>query len=255
MNRDTVQTVEYTGDSTYNSLQSKLERRFSDGLSLISTYVYSRAEDNSPGNFCTGGTGPTTCGFSNPLQPELDRGISDFDVPHRFSFASVWDLPFGRGRRYASGISRAADLIVGGWQINANINIQSGPPFSVLSQGRRVDIVSSAASCATGAKTLDGLILCRAVTPVFASDPAGPKFGNGGRNIFRGETQEFVNASLFKNLHLTETVTAQLRIQAYNLFNHVNGFRPTNDLDSSNFGIDTSEQRRRQLEFGFRLIF
>ena len=64
-----------------------------------------------------------------------------------------------------------------------------------------------------------------------------------------------MNASLFKNLHLTETITAQLRIQAYNLFNHVNGFRPTNDLDSANFGIDTAEQRRRQLEFGFRLIF
>ncbi len=67
--------------------------------------------------------------------------------------------------------------------------------------------------------------------------------------------QEYVNASLFKNLHITETVTAQLRIQAYNLFNHVNGFRPVNDLDSSSFGIDTAEQRRRQLEFGFRLIF
>jgi hypothetical protein len=253
--RDTVQTVEYTGDSKYDSLQTKIERRFSDGLSVISTYVFSHSEDLSPGNFCTGGTGPTTCGFSNPLQPELDRGTSDFDVRHRFSFAGVWDLPFGRGRRYASGISRAADLIVGGWQLNANINIQSGPPFSVLADGRRVDIVSGASACPTTSKTLDGLVLCAARTPVFASDPGGPKFGNSGRNIFRGETQEFVNASLFKNLHITETVTAQLRVQAYNLFNHVNGFRPNNDLNSSNFGIDTSEQRRRQLEFGFRLIF
>ncbi len=250
-----MQTVEYTGKSWYNSLQTKLERRFSEGLSVISTYVFSHSEDNSPGNFCTGGTGPSTCGFSNPLLPELDKGTSDFDVRHRFSFAGVWDLPFGRGRRYASGISRAADLIVGGWQLNANINIQSGPPFSVLADGRRVDIVSGASACPGTAKTLDGLVLCAASTPVFASDPTGPKFGNSGRNIFRGEMQEFVNASLFKNLHLTETVTAQLRVQAYNLFNHVNGFRPTNDLNSANFGIDTSEQRRRQLEFGFRLIF
>jgi hypothetical protein len=189
------------------------------------------------------------------LQPELDEGTSDFDIRHRFSFAGVWDLPFGRGRRFGANSSKAADLLIGGWQLNANIQIQSGPPFSVLSQGRRVDIVSGASACATGAKTLDGLVLCRAVTPVFASDPTGPKFGNSGRNIFRGDTQEYVNASLFKNLHITETVTAQLRVQAYNLFNHVNGFRPVNDLDSGSFGIDTSEQRRRQLEFGFRLIF
>ena len=91
--------------------------------------------------------------------------------------------------------------------------------------------------------------------PQLASDPGGPKFGSSGRNIFRGARQTFVNASLFKNIHATEGVTLQLRAQYYNLFNHVNGFRPTNDLNSSNFGIDTSEQRRRQLEFGMRLIF
>jgi hypothetical protein len=64
-----------------------------------------------------------------------------------------------------------------------------------------------------------------------------------------------VNASLFKNLQVSERFNIQLRAQAYNLFNHVNGFRPVNDLNSTSFGIDTAEQRRRQLEFGMRLIF
>ena len=64
-----------------------------------------------------------------------------------------------------------------------------------------------------------------------------------------------MNASLFKNLHVTESFNIQLRAQAYNLFNHVNGFRPNADLNSGTFGIDTAEQRRRQLEFGLRLIF
>jgi hypothetical protein len=252
----TVQTVEYSGTSSYDSLQSKLEKRYNKGLSLISSYVWSHAIDNSPGNFCTGGTGPSTCGFSNPLLPELDKASSDFDVRHRFSFAAVWDLPFGKGRTYGTDMSRAADIVVGGWQLNTNINIQSGPPFSVLANGQRVDVVGSAAACTTGtAKSFQGLILCPARTPVFASDPGGPKFGNLGRNVFRGDRQEYVNASLFKNLRLAESVTAQFRLQAYNLFNHLNGFRPVNDLNSSNFGRDTAEQRRRQLEFGFRLIF
>ncbi|HYU98989.1 MAG TPA: TonB-dependent receptor [Pyrinomonadaceae bacterium] len=252
----TVQTVDYSGTSSYNSFQSKLEKRYNKGLSIISSYVWSHAIDNSPGNFCTGGTGPSTCGYSNPLRPELDNASSDFDVRHRFSFAAVWDLPFGKGRKYATDSSRAADLFIGGWQLNTNINIQSGPPFSVLANGQRVDVVGSAAACTTGtAKTFQGLVLCPASTPVFANDPDGPKFGNLGRNVFRGARQEYVNASLFKNLHIAESVTAQFRLQAYNLFNHLNGFRPQNVLTSNSFGQDTAEQRRRQLEFGFRLIF
>jgi hypothetical protein len=252
----TVQAVEYNGKSWYDSFQSKLEKRYSKGLSIISTYVWSHAIDNSPGNFCTGGTGPTSCGFSNPLRPELDKASADFDVRHRFTFANVWELPIGRGRTYASDISRGLDYLIGGWQLNSDLTLQSGPPFSVLANGQRVDVVGSAAACTTGtAKTFQGLVLCPARAPVFANDPNGPKFGNLGRNVFRGDGQEFVNASLFKHIRMTESVKAEFRIQAYNLFNHVNGFRPTNDLNSGTFGIDTAEQRRRQLEFGFRLLF
>jgi outer membrane receptor protein involved in Fe transport len=252
VNHDTVQEVEYIGKSWYNSLQTKLERRFSEGLSILSTYVFSKAVDNSPGNFCTGGTGPSTCGFSNPLRPELDKGRADFDVPHRFTFAAVYDLPFGRNRRFAKDISRGADLIIGGWQANTDIAIQSGPPFSILSGGRRVDI---ATTLGAGCKQFEGQILCPATTQVFSNVPNGPTFGNSGRNIFRGDRQTYVNASLFKNLHFFENFNVQLRAQAYNLFNHVNGFRPNNDLGSSDFGIDKAEQRRRQLEFGVRFLF
>ena len=249
---DIVQTVDYSGESWYDAWQSKVERRFTRGLSLIATYVWSKAEDNSPGAFCFGGTGPRTCGFSNPLQPELDRGPSDFDVPHRFTFSSVWELPFGRGRRYGSGISRGADLVVGGWQLNTNVTIQSGPAFSIFADGIRADIGGSGSAC----KTFEGQLFCPATTKVFPGDPAdGPKFGNSPRNGFRGERQEFFDASLFKNLRFAESFNVQLRIQAYNVFNHLNGSRPQNSLNDSNFGRDVSEQRRRQLEFGVKFIF
>jgi hypothetical protein len=184
-------------------------------------------------------------------------------VPHRFTFASVWELPVGRGKRFAGDISRAADLIVGGWQLNTDISIQSGPPFSVFSNGQRVDLLGDPTP--TEAQRAQGILLNKAafrapVTSVFPGDPRNatlgdPKFGSLGRNVLRGDRQEFVNASLFKNLHITEGFTVQLRAQAYNLFNHVNGFRPNNDFNSADFGKDLSEQRRRQLEFGLRMIF
>jgi hypothetical protein len=246
-----VQTIRYDGHSNYDALQTKLERRFSKGLSILSTYVWSRARDNSPGAFCARGTGPSTCGFSNPLRPELDEGVSDYDVPHSFKFSSVWDIPIGRGRRYASSVSRGLDLVIGGWQVNTNMTIQSGPPFSIFANGVRADIGGTGAAC----KSFEGKTLCPAVTPVFASDPTGPKFGNSPRNGFRGARQEFIDASLFKNLRFAENLNVQLRLQAFNVFNHLNGYRPVNNLSDSNFGRDTSEQRRRQLEFGLRVIF
>jgi hypothetical protein len=256
--RGTVQSVEYIGESQYDSLQTKVERRFTGGLSLISSYVWSHSIDNSPGNFCTGGTGPSTCGFSNPLRPELDRGNSDFDVRHRFSFASVWELPFGRGRRFGADIPRAADLIVGGWQLNTDIYVQSGPVYSVFANGRRVDLVGDPTPTAANLadrRLLNPAAFRAAVTPVFANDPGGPTFGNLGRNVFRGERMEFVNASLFKNFRFGEGFNVQLRAQAYNLFNHVNRFRPETNLTSGDFGRDNAEQRRRQLEFGLRVEF
>src|SRR5207247_1673547 len=84
----------------------------------------SHALDNSPGNFCTGGTGPSTCGFSNPLRPELDKGNADVDVRHRFTFASVWDLPIGKGKRFAGGISHGLDLVNGGWQVCSDVTLR-----------------------------------------------------------------------------------------------------------------------------------
>ena len=246
-----VQTIRYDGDSSYHALQTKLERRFSKGLSILSTYVWSHAEDNSPGAFCARGTGPSTCGYSNPRRPELDEGTADYDIPHSFKFSSVWDLPFGKGQRYAGNISRGLNLLIGGWQVNTNITIQSGPAFSIFANGARVDVGGTGGAC----RTFQGQTLCPAVTPVFANDPAGPKFGNSPRNGFRGARQEYVDASLFKNLRFTEDLNVQLRIQAYNLFNHLNGYRPRNDLGDALFGQDTSEQRRRQLEFGVRVIF
>src|SRR5207244_12418965 len=119
-------------------------------------------------------------------------------------------------------------------------------------------------------RTFDGLTFCNPRERVFASDPDTttqtinvvvttvltdvPRFGNSPRNGFRGARQEYFDASLFKSLHVAERLNLQFRIQAYNVFNHLNGYRPVNNLSDSNFGRDTSEQRRRQLEFGLRII-
>ena len=101
---------------------------------------------------------------------------------------------------------------------------------------------------------------------VFPSDPNGPVYGDLGRNTFRGQRQEFWDASLFKNFRVSEGFNAQVRIQAYNVLNHVNRSAPNRNVEGaiiggvlqpndSNAGRDTSLQKPRQMEFSLKLIW
>ena len=97
------------------------------------------------------------------------------------------------------------------------------------------------------------------MTPVFASDPGGPKIGSLGRNVFRGDNQFYWDAALFKNFPvrwISEAFNVQFRFSAYNVLNRVNRSSPNGDINNTgDFGRDTSEQRRRQLEFALKLLF
>jgi hypothetical protein len=257
-----VIATRYTGSSRYDSLQSKLEKRFSRGLSIISSYTWAHAIDDSPGGICSGGTGARDCGPDDPLRPQLERGNSDTDTRHRFTFANVYDLPIGRGRAFGSELPRGVDFFIGGFQLNNIVTWQSGPVYTVTSNGGRVDLIGdptpTAADRAAG-RELNRAAFRPAVTPVFASDPGGPKIGTLGRNVFRGRQQFYWDASLFKNFpmrFISEEFAAQFRFTAFNVLNRVNRSRPNSDFgNTGDFGRDTSEQRRRQLEFSLKLIF
>jgi hypothetical protein len=261
-NINQVIETSYDGSSRYDSLQTKLERRFTRGLSVLTSYTWAHAIDDSPGGICSTGASARDCGPDDPLRPELERGNSDTDVRHRFTFANVLDLPFGRGRSFGSDIPRGVDFFLGGFQLNNIITAQSGPVYTVTIDGGRVDLVGdpspTAADEAEG-RELNRLAFRRAVTPVFANDPNGPKIGTLGRNVFRGRPQFYWDASLFKNFPLafiSEEFRAQFRFSVFNVLNRVNRSRPHADLgNATDFGRDTSEQRRRQVEFAFKLIF
>ena len=260
-NISTVIASRYNGEFSYNALQSKLERRFSDGLSILSAYTFAKAIDNTPGGFCLSGGGQRNCGPDNPLRLDLDRGLADTDVRHRFTLASVYDLPFGNDRKYLNNIPRVLDFFIGGWQMNNIVILQSGPVYDVTVNGGRVDIIGDPTP--TADQIARGIQLNRAafrapITPVFANDPGGPKFGSLGRNTFRGDFQEYWDAGFFKNFRLgfiNEQSELQFRTSIFNVLNHVNRGRPNGDLNSDSFGKDQNEQRRRQLEFGLRFVF
>ena len=257
-----VVATRYRGSSSYHALQSKLEKRFSKGLSLLASYTWAHAIDDSPGGICSNGASARDCGPDNPLRPELERGNSDTDIRHRFTFSNVYDLPLGRGRSYGGDMPKAVDFLIGGFQLNNIITWQSGPVYNVTANGGRVDIIGdptpTAADEAAG-RQLNRAAFRSAVTPVFASDPGGPKIGSLGRNVFRGSDQFYWDASLFKNFPvnwISEEFKVQFRFSAYNVLNRVNRSFPNGDINNTgDFGRDTSEQRRRQMEFAIKLLF
>jgi outer membrane receptor protein involved in Fe transport len=257
-----ITATRYTGSSSYNAFQSKLERRFTRGFSLLTTYTWAHAIDDSPGGICSNGASARDCGPDDPTRPELERGNSDTDIRHRFTAASVYDLPLGRGRRFGTDMPKALDLLVGGFQLNNIITVQSGPVYNVTCSGGRVDLIGdptpTSSDEAQGRQLNRNAFRC-AVTPVFPGLAGSAHIGSLGRNVFRGQKQFYWDASIFKNIGVTaisEDFKVQIRVSAYNVLNRVNRSFPTGDFNNTNdFGKDLSEQRRRQLEFALKLIF
>jgi hypothetical protein len=281
-----IEFVNFTDDigrSSYNALQTKLERRFSKGLSILAAYTWSHAIDNGPGRFAGNSTpARDRYGPVNPFNLNLEKGNSDLDVRHRFTFSNVYDLPFGRNRAYGKDIPKVVDFFFGGFQLNSVATIQSGPVYTVVfgEGGTRPMLVGDPTpTSAQKARHLEfnpGAFAPPSIR-IFPNDPNSPVYGSLGRNTFRGQRQEFFDLSLFKNFHVTEGFNVQTRFQAYNVFNHVNRNVPNRNIEgcfvsgvfndatctanslgaanNANIGIDTSLQRPRQLEFGIKLLF
>jgi len=163
------------------------------------------------------------------------------------------------------------NFFIGGFQLNNLITIQSGPTYTVVfgESGSRPMLVGdptpTAAQRALGLEFNPNAFRAPAI-PVFPSDPNSPLFGDLGRNTFRGERQEYWDASLFKNFRLGEAFNAQFRLSAYNVLNHVNRYVPNRNVQGlivngvlvpsdSNAGRDTAIQKPRQLEFALKLIW
>jgi hypothetical protein len=166
-------------------------------------------------------------------------------------------------------MNKALDFAIGSWQFNNIVVWQSGPVFNVTCDGGRVDLIGDPTP--TSDQEARELELNRAAfrcaeTKVFASDPdffpggtKSPRIGSLGRNVFRGRPQFYWDASLFKNFPIeaiSDAFNIQFRFSAYNVLNRVNRSSPNGDFNNTgDFARDTSEQRRRQMEFSLKLIF
>ncbi|MGH9835912.1 MAG: TonB-dependent receptor, partial [Blastocatellia bacterium] len=256
------------GYANYHALQIKLERRFSDGLYVLNSFTWSKAIDN------VGGHLEVQQGDSSRLNIRnfnADRGLSNYDQPLNNTTSVVYDLPFGKGRKFVNG-STALDYVIGGWRATLINTMNSGLPanltygavagFSVGGQATTRPNLTGQSVRSAGVDPNDYLSING------VSIPAGDVlFGNAGRNIARGPNFFQADLGLHKAFPVwKERTKLEFRMEAFNLFNRTNFQAP--DGNASNIRIVNNQPATggsygtirtafpaRQIQFALKLIF
>ncbi|HXG94669.1 MAG TPA: carboxypeptidase regulatory-like domain-containing protein [Blastocatellia bacterium] len=255
-----------TAQSTYNSLQASLTKRFSHGISLLASYTYAKSIDNASGQgggagfggvVNPGGVGETGAILGNQRDNRANRGVSDFDRTHRFVLSYLWDLPTPAFVKD----SKAGRWVLGNWQVAGIITAMSGLPIDIVDTGAgsfyglsgggaplaRPNWAGSAnrQSATTGAPAgyfFNPFAFARPIIqagqPIPSSGGAavagavGTDFGNVGRNVLRGPRQSNVDFSVIKRVRIMESKSFEFRAEFFNLFNHVNLANPISDFNA-----------------------
>jgi hypothetical protein len=251
-----MNAVASLAESEYNGFEARLEKRFSRGLSFLASYTLSKSMDDASGSGGTADSGVP----QNSQNVGAEWGPSVFDVRNRFVFSSIYELPFGAGRRWLAGGIAAA--VLGGWQANGIVTLQGGQPFTPVlgidnsNTGQlqdRPNLVGdpyAAGGTCAATRTPD----CW-VNPAAFAQPAAFTFGNAGRNSLRGPGYKNVDLSLVKNAKFAGARQLQFRIEAFNLLNVINYDNPNRTALTPTFGKIFSAGPPRQVQLGLRFMY
>jgi hypothetical protein len=233
----------------------EVEKRFSHGLNLVSTYTYSKFLENTNDTGTTAGQDGGA--YSNYYNRRADYGPSANDIRHRFTFSSVYELPFGKGKRWLTdGIVR---YVLGGWGLGNVTVVQSPPPFTVVTQTNTTNAFSSGSlrpnvlhdpNLDPGQRSVS-----RWFDTTAFEQPPQFQFGNEGRNILRASGLVNMDFSVLRNFSITEGVRLQFRGEFFNALNHTNLAVPGRTFGSPDFGVISGAGPARQIQLGVKLLF
>lgn len=237
------------GNSSYNSLQARIEQRLFHGLSFLGSYTWSKSLDIQS----SGQAG----GIVTIYDLRREWGPSDFDFKHMFVFSGVYELPFGKGRAFLSSSNRVANAFLGGWTIGGINSIYSGPPFSIVAGGDFANVGGGTQRAQVVGNPRVGFqqsILQWFNTSAFRT-PDQFTFGNAGRNNMRGPRTFALDFVTFKDFTIRENMKFQFRGEFFNLPNHPRFLTPNNNVQSGAFGRITSADEPRDIQFALKLLF
>jgi Carboxypeptidase regulatory-like domain len=238
------------GTSHYNSLQTQLNHRMSNNLTLTSSYTWAHNIDNSDGYIGYFSVSPLYV-----FDPSINKGNSTLDQRHVFVASALYNLPFGHGQKFGSHWNRGLELAAGGWQLNTIVQAQTGTPVSIVTP-------QYGTNYSPRATTSGPILLPRSIsgqwfdTSTIRATPLGSQ-GNIGRNSVFGPGTAHGDVSIFKTLHFTERFATELRAEAFNITNTAQFQNPDSYTTDGNFGHITATRQysSRQLQMAIRLLF
>jgi Carboxypeptidase regulatory-like domain/TonB dependent receptor len=258
-----------SGVSSYNSLQVKVQKRFSQGLTFLGSYTYSHClsiqDEGQSGS------------IQNPYDWSADKASCDFNIPNIFVFSYAYQIPYGKGMHWGSTASGVENAILGGWQISGITTYESGLPFSATANA--TDVANINPSSETERANVTGQPLQPAgfkqtvqawYNPAAFATPAPYTFGDVGRNTLRGDKSITWDFALLKNFRLTEATQLQFRSEFFNIFNNVNfappgggssgGFATLGGaqgtaVNGSTFMRITSAAASREIQFSLKILW
>jgi hypothetical protein len=247
------------GTPKYDGLQTRAEKRFSNGFQMSLNYSWSHArgfgaEDSGSG-----------VDVDHPLYYHRNYGPLGYDFKHVFNWAGVYELPFGRGKKWANDGVPAA--LLGGWQINNLARLSTGRPSTPTAPDTTLDAPGSSqfADCIAAPRTIGDANMwwdpSTFADPNVVS-PNTPRFGTCGAGVLRGPGLVNFDLGVFRKFQVSERMDIQFRAEAFNISNTPHFNNPTSSITSGNFGVVTGLQNtgregidQRVFRFGLRLGF
>ena len=255
-------TAKPLANSIYHSMTIKADKRFSSGLSVLAAYTVAKAIDDSSSSVTNFGTVART--KLDVYNLRLERSLSSFDVPQRLVLTYLYELPFGKGKRFLAGLPRGANLLVSGWQVNQVATFQSGLPLIILAQTNNTGIfTTSQRPNNDGRKArLTGGTESERIgrwfdTSAF-SQPASFTFGNTGRILpdTRGPGMRNSDLSVLKNFPIGERCRFQYRLEMFNAFNTTQFATPGTTVQTGAFGVISRVQvEPRQIQMALKFLW
>ena len=261
-----IQFLENRALSSYNSMQVRVEKRYSKGLTFLGSYTWGKALTLSPDHLSTSGVGPgvdvgTFREPQNPNNLRAERGLAEFDIKHRAVVSYVWEIPFGKERAYGKNLSTLGNMLFGGWNVTGIHTFQSGLGLTAMQTGGgvldlggerrgRPNLVGDV----EGPETIDKWFNTAAFAP---TDPTkGAVFGSSGVGVMRGPGLVNFDFTFAKNFNVTETKYFQFRTELFNAFNHTNLGIPDLNIANASFGtIRATATPARIIQFAMKFYF
>jgi carboxypeptidase family protein/TonB-dependent receptor-like protein len=246
----------FAGNLTYHALVTRVEKRFSDGFTLLGSYTFSKATGDTCGFSASGNT--PACGYQDPRDLALEKSVDNQDVPHRLVFSGIWELPVGEGRNWSTPGGRVGEALFGSWNLGSIVSFASGRPYNLTVPGNPANTGSTAI---VNRPNLIGNLrpVERSVDQDFdvSAVESNNRFeiGNLSRNALRQRDAFSWDFLAFKDFPIREDVRMQLRFEAFQFTNTPRFGVPGNEYGTANFGRITNAGTARNLQLGLKFLF